>query len=171
MSGDVVFEAVLDDGGALRLRSISDDVARPEVVSEYGEWGEIDPAAKSLSLDRWLIEVQDEGEGWAAVGDMSAHPQWYGASPGSRAMNIGIGLVAEARGRGIGWRAQAGLAAHLHASGVVRVEASTDVTNAAEQRALSRAGFVYEGTLRGAQVRADGRHDLQVWSHLVARAD
>ena len=24
----------------------------------------------------------------------------------------------------------------------------------------------FEGVLRGAQVRADGRHDLQLWSHL-----
>lgn len=169
MPDDVVFVAALDDGRAMRLRSISDAVARPEVVSEYGEWGEIDPAAMSMAMDRWLIEVEDGG--WVAVGDMSAHPQWYGASPGSRAMNIGIGLVADVRGHGIGWRAQAGLAAHLHSVGVVRVEASTDVMNVAEQRALSRAGFVHEGTLRGAQVRADGRHDLQVWSHLDPSAD
>ena len=31
---------------------------------------------------------------------------------------------------------------------------------------LERAGFRLEGVLRGAQVRRDGRHDLQVWSHL-----
>ena len=42
-----------------------------------------------------------------------------------------------------------------------RVEASTDVTNLAEQRALEKAGFTREGVLRGAQHRADGvHHDL-----------
>ena len=48
----------------------------------------------------------------------------------------------------------------------MRVEASTDVENIAEQRALERAGFTYEGTLRLAQGRVDGLHDLQVWSHV-----
>jgi len=31
---------------------------------------------------------------------------------------------------------------------------------------MQSAGFIYEGTLRKAQGRADGVHDLQVWSHL-----
>jgi RimJ/RimL family protein N-acetyltransferase len=59
------------------------------------------------------------------------------------------------------------LADVLHERGIVRVEASTDVTNVAEQRALAKAGFICEGTLRGAQMRADGRHDLQLWAHLA----
>ena len=81
-------------------------------------------------------------------------------------MTSGSGLLGEHRGRGIGATAQRLLAEELHRRGVVRVEASTDVANLAEQRALARAGFVHEGTLRSAQARADGRHDLQVWAHV-----
>ena len=54
----------------------------------------------------------------------------------------------------------------LHAGGVHRVQASTDVANIAEQRSLERAGFVREGVARGSQVRADGRHDLVLYSCL-----
>lgn len=85
-------------------------------------------------------------------------------------MNIGISITGDWRGRGLGSRAQAQLADLLHDEGIVRVEASTDVANVAEQRALDRAGFTLEGVAVGAQVRADGRHDLQVWSHVRASA-
>ena len=49
-----------------------------------------------------------------------------------------------------------------------RIEASTDVTNIAEQKSLERAGFTREGVLRSAQKRADGRHDLYAYSILPA---
>ena len=48
------------------------------------------------------------------------------------------------------------------------MEASTDVENIAEQRALAKAGYQLEGTLRLAQARRDGLHDLQVWAHVQA---
>jgi RimJ/RimL family protein N-acetyltransferase len=44
------------------------------------------------------------------------------------------------------------LADLLHKRGVYRVEALTDVSNVAEQRTLAKAGFQFEGVLRGAQV-------------------
>ena len=134
----------------------------PDTSSEFEDWGERDPAAEPTALERWVIEVDGE-----IVGTMSAHPVWYGPTRGSMAMNIGIALAPEHRGRGIGRVAQAEIARLLHARGVHRVEASTDIANIAEQRALAAAGFAFEGVARGAQVRADGRHDLQVWSHLA----
>jgi len=99
---------------------------------------------------------------------MSAHPHFYGPNAGSKAMNMGITIADEHRGRGIGTQAQRMLAELLHSRGIVRVEASTDISNIAEQRALAKAGFVCEGTLRGAQMRGDGRHDLQLWAHLAS---
>ena len=48
----------------------------------------------------------------------------------------------------------------------MRVEASTDITNLAEQRALEKAGFTREGVLRKAQWRAGDWHDLVVYSLL-----
>jgi len=75
-------------------------------------------------------------------------------------------VVNEYRGKGIGAVAQRLLADELHQQGIVRVEAQTDIENIAEQKALENAGFKYEGTLRKAQGRADGLHDIQVWSHI-----
>jgi aminoglycoside 6'-N-acetyltransferase len=48
----------------------------------------------------------------------------------------------------------------------MRVEAQTDVTNLAEQRALEKAGFTREGVLRKAQWRGGAYHDLVVYSKL-----
>lgn len=150
----------------IEIRAIDGDTPRPKSHSEYENWGEFDPRVADMDLERWLI-VLTEGDSETPVGDMSAHAVYYGPTPGSRTLNIGISLVEEYRGRGFGATAQRLLAEHLHARGVVRVEAQTDVTNIAEQRALARAGFELEGVLRQAQGRADGLHDIQVWSHIV----
>lgn len=141
------------------------DAEVPHSSSEFNEWGEIDARALHPEMERWLITVLEHGVR-ITVGDMTAIPTWYGASSGSMAMSIGIDVVADYRGRGVGTEAQRRLAALLHSRGIVRVQASTDVTNIPEQRALAKAGFTFEGIMRGAQVRASGRHDLQVWSHL-----
>ena len=150
------------DGPSIVLRSPNPDDVPPDTASEFEDWGERDPAAEPVALECWVVEADGE-----IVGTMSAHPIWYGPTRGSMALNIGIALAPEHRGRGIGRRAQAELARLLHERGVHRVEASTDIENIAEQRSLAAAGFTLEGIARGAQVRADGRHDLQVWSHLA----
>jgi RimJ/RimL family protein N-acetyltransferase len=65
-------------------------------------------------------------------------------------IQIGIVLLPEHRGRGIGSRAQQLLADYLYSTTTAhRLEASTEVDNLAEQRALARAGFTKEGVLRG----------------------
>ncbi len=74
---------------------------------------------------------------------------------------------AKARGQGYGSEAQALFADYLfETTEVNRVEAQTDVDNVAEQRALEKAGFVREGTIRGAQYRAGAYHDLVSYSIL-----
>ena len=156
------------DAGSVAIRAVGEDEQRPPSSSTWDDWGEMDPAAMAMEHERWVVEVTEDGR-TTVVGDMSAHSVWYGPTAGSRALSIGISLVDEHRGRGIGPVAQRLLAEQLHDRGVVRVEAATDVDNVAEQRALERAGFRLEGILRGAQARRDGRHDLQVWSHLRDR--
>ncbi len=151
----------------LTIRSIDDAHPRPVSHGVYDDWGERAADAAGMHVDRWLIEITAAGSAPIPVGDLSAHVVWYGPTPGSRAINIGISLLPEYRGRGFGGEAQRLLAEELHRQGVVRVEASTDIENIAEQRALDKAGFVLEGVLRSAQGRADGLHDLQVWSHLA----
>lgn len=150
----------------IELRSIIDGSPRPHSPSEFEDWGDVDPRAKDLDLERWLV-VLHEDDREIPIGDMSSHAVYYGPTSGSRALNIGISIVETYRGRGFGTEAQRQLAALLHARGVTRIEAQTDVSNTAEQRALAKAGFVFEGTLRRAQGRADGIHDLQSWSHVI----
>jgi RimJ/RimL family protein N-acetyltransferase len=101
------------------------------------------------------------------VGALQWHSVDYGPNRGSAALNLGISIEPSARGRGVGSRAQRLLADYLFAHTTVhRVEASTDVTNLAEQTALERAGFTREGVLRGAQFRRGEWHDIIVYSRL-----
>lgn len=101
------------------------------------------------------------------LGSVGWRPVLHGPSPGSQALDIGISLHAETWGRGHGTRAQRMLADYLFATMPVhRVQASTDVDNAAEQIALERAGFVREGLLRGAQWRRGAYHDLIGYARL-----
>lgn len=152
--------------GTISIRAIDFDDPRPESKSIYDEWGEMAPEIQDMVMSRWLITLTQIGQDEIPVGDLSAHAVWYGPTPGSRALNIGISLVSEYRGKGIGAIAQRLLAQELHERGIVRVEAQTDIENIAEQKALERAGFMYEGTLRKAQSRLDGLHDIQVWAHI-----
>ncbi len=103
----------------------------------------------------------------ALLGSVSWHEVSYGPNRGSTAYNIGISLRPGSRGVGHGSRAQRMLADYLFATFPVhRVEASTDVTNLPEQRALEKAGFTREGLLRGAQWRGRAYHDLVSYSCL-----
>jgi len=156
-------------GQQVRIRRLVGDEERPDTTSVYDEWGVFDIQFDEGSHDRAMVEVlaaDAPDGGWVPVGDMSWHSELHGPNLGSRAISIGVSLTPDARGRGIGTVAQSLLATALHRAGVHRVQASTDVQNIAERRSLARAGFVAEGVARGAQVRADGRHDLVLFSCL-----
>jgi RimJ/RimL family protein N-acetyltransferase len=101
------------------------------------------------------------------IGDVEWRAKPYGPPPRSDAFNIGIRILPAHQGHGHGTSAQRALAEYLFATFPVnRIEAGTDVTNRAEQRALEKAGFTREGVLRGAQWR-DGRwNDLVLYSCL-----
>jgi RimJ/RimL family protein N-acetyltransferase len=106
-----------------------------------------------------------------AIGTVSWRQVRYGPTPESVAWNIGISLVPEMRGLGLGTLAQRLLADHLFATtSVNRIEAGTDVENLVEQRSLEKAGFIREGVLRGAQYRAGAWHDLVIYA-VVRDAD
>jgi RimJ/RimL family protein N-acetyltransferase len=80
---------------------------------------------------------------------------------------LGIIMAPEARGQGVGTQAQRLVVRYLFAhTQVNRIQAGTEITNIAEQRALEKAGFTREGVLRGAGFR-DGRwHDGVLYSVL-----
>lgn len=167
----------------VRLREISiDDVelvdgwaASPEIEGEFNDFGLPHRSIRQVTLEGRLV---GEGGGTLLVetldgtpiGTMSWHAVTYGPNPESRAWNIGISLIPEARGHGYGVEAQRLLGRRLFAETAAnRVEASTDVENLAEQRALEKAGFVREGVQRGSQWRHDGWHDLVTYA--ITRQD
>lgn len=103
----------------------------------------------------------------AAIGSVTYHQVAYGPNSASRTYNFGINIAAAQRGQGYGTEAQRLLADYLLATyPIMRVEASTDISNIPEQRALEKAGFTREGVLRRAQWRAGEWHDLVVYSKL-----
>jgi RimJ/RimL family protein N-acetyltransferase len=111
-----------------------------------------------------LIVEDDTG---AVAGTVDWFAVQHGPSSTARALNVGIALLPAYRGRGLGTAAQRAIAEYLFANTLIeRLEASTDVENIAEQRALEKARFQREGILRHAQFR-DGRwHDLLIYSRL-----
>lgn len=92
--------------------------------------------------------------------------------PESFCWNIGIRLLPEARGQGVGTRAQRLLVRYLFMnSTVMRIEADTEAENLAEQRALEKAGFTREGVIRCGAFRAGQWRDGVVYSILRPEAD
>jgi len=117
-----------------------------------------------LDLDAGLLIVDLDG---AMVGRLTWHLVEYGPGQTSSAARIGAAMLPEERGKGYGSRAQRLLADYLFETTLVnRVEAGTDVTNIAEQRALEKAGFVRDGVMRGAQYRNGTWHDIALYSRL-----
>jgi RimJ/RimL family protein N-acetyltransferase len=102
-------------------------------------------------------------------GDRLGFVTWYKvpSTPGCHYWNIGIALLPEARGKGYGAQAQRRLAQYLFKHTTVqRIEASTEVGNVAEQRALEKAGFTREGVHRSTGWR-DGAYRDEVWYSMV----
>jgi RimJ/RimL family protein N-acetyltransferase len=124
----------------------------------FAENGGIDERSGMLAV---------ETTGGTLVGSLSWFTVQHGPSAACRAINIGISLFSEHRGRGYGSAAQRLLAEYLFSTRLIeRIEAGTDVDNVAEQRALARAGFSREGILRHAQFRNGEWRDIVLYSRL-----
>jgi [ribosomal protein S5]-alanine N-acetyltransferase len=109
---------------------------------------------------RLIVQVRNQATGFVT---WSAHS--YGGSAGF--WEIGIVLLPEWRGQGIGWRAQALLCDYLFLhTPAQRIQAGTQPENVAEQRSLVKAGFLLEGTIRAAEFRAGQWRDGLLYSRL-----
>jgi RimJ/RimL family protein N-acetyltransferase len=115
-----------------------------------------------------LVVADDDGR---AVGDVSWVRMLNGPPPNGYCWNIGVWVAPEHRGRGHGAAAQRLLVAYLfeHTS-MERVEASTEIANVGEQRALEKAGFTREGVLRRACFRGGQWRDMVLYSKLRGEA-
>ncbi|MCX4852175.1 GNAT family N-acetyltransferase [Streptomyces sp. NBC_00893] len=142
----------------------------PEIASVYGWFGWSDPTGLTRRWEENGLLTPDSGYLVAAEEEtLLGHVSWHRSPQGplNHSWNIGVGILPEARGRGVGTAAQRMLVQHLFAhTQVNRIDANTDVTNIAEQRALEKAGFTREGILRGAQFRNGHFHDMALYSIL-----
>jgi ribosomal-protein-alanine N-acetyltransferase len=102
------------------------------------------------------------------AGIASWRAQDRGGPPGG-CYEIGLALLPEHRGRGLGTAAQRLLVDHLFRFTLAhRLEATTDADNIAEQKALERVGFTREGVLRGVGFRDGAWRDLVLYALLRA---
>jgi [ribosomal protein S5]-alanine N-acetyltransferase len=115
---------------------------------------------------RLIVDVAaDAGSDWEPTGLVSYLKRYHGAQV--YCWEIGIALLPEWRGRGIGWRAQAIFCSYLFENTPVqRIEASTHAENTAEQRSLEKAGFTLEGVLRATEYRGGLWRDGYLYSRL-----
>jgi RimJ/RimL family protein N-acetyltransferase len=169
------------DGMTLRLRPVTEpdlDVFR-RFATEPGlvglDWsGYRDPQASARrfaadgylgSDDGRLVADVDAGADRAVAGFLSWRSGLYGGT--ATHWEIGIALLPEWRGRGIGWRAQAMLCDYLFwHTPAQRIQAGTHAENFAEQKSLSKAGFQFEGVVRACEFRAGQWRDGYLYSRL-----
>ena len=117
-----------------------------------------------LTADGGVLTIVADG---APAGRVEWFKGRWGRPDTSSCLTIAIGVRSERRGRGIGTEAQRQLVTYLFDhTRVERIEAYTDVENAAERRALAKAGFQEEGVIRSGQWRNGGWHD-QVLSSII----
>jgi RimJ/RimL family protein N-acetyltransferase len=132
-----------------------------EVGRRYGAGREFDLEQRRERLERsgtrtaWEVMFAIDLDG-RIVGDVQGRCSDQAMPPG--VWEIGIEIDDETlRGRGIGREAVSLLVSHLfEEEGAHRVQATTDVGNAAMRRVLEVLGFTDEGTLRGFMPRPEG---------------
>jgi [ribosomal protein S5]-alanine N-acetyltransferase len=111
---------------------------------------------------RLMVEAEEEHD---AAGFVTWRSGLYGGV--AKYWEIGIALLPEWRGRGIGWRAQAMLCDYLFShTPAQRIQAGTHPENIAEQKSLGRAGFQREGVVRACEFRAGQWRDGWLYSRL-----
>ncbi|MGK5556798.1 GNAT family N-acetyltransferase [Actinomadura kijaniata] len=142
----------------------------PEVAGAFEWYGWMDPNVWRrrwtedglLGTDRSTLMVCSDTETYGFVA-------WWKVVTArtSFCWEIGITLLPEARGRGVGTEAQRQLVRYLFThTQVVRIQAGTEVDNHAERRALEKAGFTREGVMRSVTFRDGAWRDGVLYSVL-----
>jgi RimJ/RimL family protein N-acetyltransferase len=147
MDGQVTFRPVMEDDLSWLASLIND----PAGIGPYEWHGWSDPQGLRKSWAESGLLDDDSGVLIVLHGtDRVGVVDWHKVQTGRAVRNWAIGI---------------GLAPEFHTP-VNRVEATTEITNVAEQRALEKAGFTREGVLRGASFRQGRYRDYVIYSVL-----
>lgn len=142
----------------------------PAVAGEHEWYGWRDPRQFPRQWAENGLLTDDSGILIVATGSQRlGFVSWHKVPTGqtSYCWEVGIALAPEARGQGYGTKAQRVLASYLFAHSLAnRIQASTEITNVGEQRALEKAGFTREGVMRETVFRDGSWHDGVLYSVL-----
>ncbi|MEO3923552.1 GNAT family protein [Micromonosporaceae bacterium B7E4] len=163
---------------SVRLRPVREDdltmfrrfLTEPGLIGlDWAGFRDAQEPARRFATDGYLGAensrlIVEAGPEQAVVGFVGWHATGFGVA---KFWEIGIALLPEWRGQGIGWRAQALLCDYLFThTPAERIQAGTHPENTAEQRALEKAGFRREGVLRSVEFRAGRWRDGWLYSRL-----
>jgi RimJ/RimL family protein N-acetyltransferase len=171
------------DVGTVRLRPVAGDdlemfrrfATEPHLIGlDWAGFKDAQAPARRFAVDgylgaddgRLMVDVgSDESGGGMAAGFVSYVAGLFGGV--AKHWEIGIALLPEWRGRGIGWRAQAMICDYLFQhTPAQRIQAGTHPENIAEQRSLEKAGFTLEGIVRACEFRAGAWRDGYLYSRV-----
>lgn len=142
---DVLWAEETVDRGEFQAPVPSDDAFRERLrarVDASGGW----------SRNELMLAIEAGG---ALAGDVQARRDDDTMPPGL--FEVGIGMFRGCRGRGLGTEALALLTEYLFLEEFAhRVQLSTDVDNLAMRRSAEKAGYRFEGVLRGYWPVRDG---------------
>lgn len=142
----------------------------PAVAGEHEWYGWRDPRQFPRQWAENGLLTDDSGILIVAAGGQRlGFVSWHKVPTGhtSYCWEVGIALAPQARGQGYGTKAQRVLVEYLFANTTAnRIQASTEISNVGEQRALEKAGFSREGVMRGTVFRAGSWRDGVLYSIL-----
>jgi RimJ/RimL family protein N-acetyltransferase len=143
---------------ACEIREIGDDAARRErFFKRFKNLGQWDDHYLQLAIDL-------DG---TLIGDFQLRK--CDSTRPDGALEMGIELASEERGKGYGTLALVEGAKYAFAHGAHRIEGSTDQENAAMRRTFEKAGWKFEGVLRALFIEDGVPHDY--YSYSVTKFD
>ncbi|MGW1681317.1 GNAT family N-acetyltransferase [Saccharopolyspora sp. NPDC002376] len=169
--GDVSLRPVREDD----LAELEWLINEPETTAPYNWWGWQKPDRMTKRWEESGLLGDEQGVLLAIVEDeLVGFVSWHRVEtgPSSHCFDIGVNLQPDSRGRGYGTEAQRLLVQYLFAhTQVNRLQAGTELANAAEQRALEKIGFIREGVLRAYTYRNGRWRDCVLYSLLREEVD
>jgi RimJ/RimL family protein N-acetyltransferase len=158
---DLLVQARIDDAEAMGLAGGAPDPRelRARLTERIAHSGE-------FFRGEYLYGIEADGR---LVGEVQARRPEHAMPPGVFELGIGLFTIAD-RGRGIGTKAVALLTRKvIDEDGAHRVQAGTDVENAAMRRVLDRLGFECEGVMKRFMPSPTGPRDYALYAITAER--